>query len=284
MGTLYVVGTPIGNLEDVTLRALRVLREAGLIAAEDTRRTRKLLARYDIHTPLTSYFEHNKLTKLDTILAALREKDVALVSEAGMPGLSDPGYELIRAAIAAGVPVVPVPGPSAPVTALVVSGLPTDSFTFLGFLPRRAKERRQLLQSVADERRTLVAFEAPHRLLKALEDIAAILGDRPLAVACELTKMYEEVWRGTVRMAITWFTAHPPRGEFTLVIGGAVEPERWDEAQVRAEIERLLAEGVSRREAIKLVTAASGWLRREVYRLALQSPSRRFEPCGRVGA
>ena len=270
MGTLYVVGTSIGNLEDITLRALRVLREVKLIAAEDTRRTRKLLARYDIHTPLTSYFEHNKLAKLDTILAALREHDVALVSEAGMPGLSDPGYELIRAAIEAGVPVVAVPGPSAPITALVVSGLPTDSFVYLGFLPRRANERRQLLQSVAGERRTLVAFEAPHRLLKALEDIAEILGDRPLAIACELTKMYEEVWRGTAWGAIAWFTAHPPRGEFTLVIGGAAEPEKWDEEQVRAEIERLLARGTSRREAIKLVTEASGWSRREVYRLALR--------------
>lgn len=269
MGTLYVVGTPIGNLEDVTLRALRVLREVKLIAAEDTRRTRKLLARYDIHTPLTSYFEHNKLTKLDGILAALREHDVALVSSAGMPGLSDPGYELIHAAIEAGVPVIPVPGPSAPVTALVVSGLPSDSFVYLGFLPRRANERRQLLQSVASEQRTLVAFEAPHRLLKALEDIAEILDDRTLAIACELTKMYEEVWRGTAREAIAWFTAHPPRGEFTLVIGGAVEPEQWDEARVRAEIDHLLAEGASRREAIKLVAEASGWSRREVYRVAL---------------
>ncbi|MBC7251405.1 MAG: 16S rRNA (cytidine(1402)-2'-O)-methyltransferase [Anaerolineae bacterium] len=280
MGTLYVVGTPIGNLEDITLRALRVLREVGLIAAEDTRRTRKLLARYDIHTPLTSYFEHNKLTKLDTILAALREKDVALVSEAGMPGLSDPGYELIRAAIEAGVPVVPVPGPSAPITALVVSGLPTDSFTFLGFLPRRAQERRQLLQSVVNEPRTLVAFEAPHRLLKALEDIVAILGDRPLAVVREVTKLHEEVWRGTAREAIAWFTEHPPRGEFTLVIGGATEPEPWDEARVRAEIERLLAEGVSHREAVKIVAEASGWPRREVYRLALNHPPAGLEPAG----
>lgn len=280
MGTLYVVGTPIGNLEDITLRALRVLRQVGLIAAEDTRRTRKLLARYDIHTPLTSYFEHNKLTKLDTILAALREKDVALVSEAGMPGLSDPGYELIRAAIEAGVPVVPVPGPSAPITALVVSGLPTDSFVYLGFLPRRASNRRRLLQSVVNESRTLVAFEAPHRLLKALNDIAAILGDRPLAVARELTKMHEEVWRGTVGEAIAWFTEHPPRGEFTLVIGGATEAEPWDEERVRVEIERLLAEGVSRREAIELVTAASGWPRREVYRLALNHPPASLKPAG----
>jgi len=270
LGTLYVVGTPIGNLEDISLRALRILREVSLIAAEDTRTTRKLLARYGIETPLTSYHEHNKLTKLDYLLETLRQKDVALVSEAGMPGLSDPGYELIRAAIAAGVPVVPVPGPSALVSALVISGLPTDSFLYLGFLPRQAAARRRLLRSVAGERRTLVAFEAPHRLLKALNDIADILGDRMLAVARELTKMHEEVWRGTVGEAIAWFTAHPPRGEFTLVIGGAVEPEQWDEARVRAEIERLLAEGVSRREAIGLVAQAAGWPRREVYRVALQ--------------
>jgi 16S rRNA (cytidine1402-2'-O)-methyltransferase len=281
MGTLYVVGTPIGNLEDVTLRALRVLREVGLIAAEDTRWTHKLLARYDVHTPLTSYFEHNKLTKLDAILAALREHDVALVSSAGMPGLSDPGYELIQAAIAAGVPVVPVPGPSAPITALVVSGLPTDSFVYLGFLPRRAGDRRRLLQSVANERRTLVAFEAPQRLLKALEDIAEILGDRPLAIVRELTKIYEEIWRGTAQEAIAWFTAHPPRGEFTLVIGGAVESEKWDEARVRVEIERLLAEGIPRREAIRLVAEAAGWPRREVYRVALNHLPAGFKPAGR---
>jgi 16S rRNA (cytidine1402-2'-O)-methyltransferase len=226
VGTLYVVGTPIGNLEDVTLRALRTLEEATLIAAEDTRRARILAQRYEIETPITSYFEGNKLDKLEAVLRALDEGDVALISEAGMPGLSDPGYELIRAAIERGYPVVPVPGPSAVVTALVVSGLPSDSFLYLGFLPRRQRERRRLLAEVAQERRTLVLYEAPHRLRKSLADLEAVLGDRPLAACRELTKLYEEVWRGTVAEARAYFEETEPRGEFTLVVGGAQEEER----------------------------------------------------------
>ncbi len=269
MGTLYVVGTPIGNLEDISLRALRILREVDLIAAEDTRTTRKLLARYGIETPLTSYHEHNKLTKLDYLLETLRQKDVALVSEAGMPGLSDPGYELIRAAIERGIPVVPVPGPSALVTALVVSGLPTDSFVYLGFLPRRREERRRLLESVARERRTLVAFEAPHRLLATLADLKEVLGDRRIAIARELTKVHEEVWRGTTDEALARFEEAPPRGEFTLVIEGAREA-RWDEERVRRALRRMLGEGVGTREAVKAVAELAGWPKREVYELALE--------------
>ncbi len=269
MGTLYVVGTPIGNLEDISLRALRILRQVDLIAAEDTRTTRKLLARYGIETPLTSYHEHNKLTKLDYLLKTLREKDVALVSEAGMPGLSDPGYELIRAAIERGIPVVPVPGPSALVTALVVSGLPTDSFVYLGFLPRRREERRRLLESVARERRTLVAFEAPHRLLATLADLKEVLGDRRIAIARELTKVHEEVWRGTTGEALARFEETPPRGEFTLVIEGAKEA-RWDEERVRQALRRMLGEGVGTREAVKAVAELAGWPKREVYELALE--------------
>ncbi|MFQ5811585.1 MAG: 16S rRNA (cytidine(1402)-2'-O)-methyltransferase [Anaerolineae bacterium] len=276
MGTLYIVGTPIGNLEDVSLRALRILGEVDLIAAEDTRRTRKLLTHYGIETPLTSYHEHNKLTKLDELLSTLQQKDVALVSEAGMPGLSDPGYELIEAAIARGIPVVPVPGPSAVVTALVVSGLPTDSFLYLGFLPRRQKQRRQLLASVAGETRTLVAFEAPHRLRASLADLKAVLGDRRIALARELTKVYEEVWRGSIGQALAHFEENPPRGEFTLVIEGAKE-ERvvWDEGQVMEALAELLAEGVGKKGAIKAVADLAGWPKREVYKLALQCP----EPC-----
>lgn len=274
MGTLYLVATPIGNLEDITLRALRILREVSLIAAEDTRRTRRLLAHYDIHTPLTSYYEHNKLSKLDVILSTLASGDVALVSEAGMPGLSDPGYELVKAAIEAGHRVVPVPGPTALVTALVVSGLPTDACLYLGFLPRRAAERRRLLAEVATERRTLVAFEAPHRLLETLSDIQAALGNRHIAVARELTKVHEEVWRGTVSQALAHYQAEPPRGEITLVIAGASEAERaqarWDADQVRAAVAALLQEGVQRSEAIRRVARASGWPRREVYKLALE--------------
>lgn len=278
MGTLYVVGTPIGNLEDISLRALRILSEVSLIAAEDTRKTAKLLARYDIHTPLTSYFEHNKLAKLDTLLAKLAQGDVALVSEAGMPGLSDPGYELVRAALQAGIPVAPVPGPCAAITALVVSGLPTDSFLYLGFLPRKSSERRRALETVRDERHTLVVYEAPHRLLECLADVEATLGDRPIAVARELTKLHEELYRGTVSQARQHF-ANEVRGEITLVIGGAplssppASGERhrggWDEAQVRARLTELLAQGVSRKEAVQQVVAESGWPRRKIYDLSL---------------
>ena len=270
MGTLYLVGTPIGNLEDITLRALRVLKEVTLIAAEDTRRARILARRYEIETPITSYFEGNKLTKLDTVLGALDTGDVALISEAGMPGLSDPGYELIRAAIERGYSVVPVPGPSAPVTALVVSGLPSDSFLYLGFLPRRRSERYGLLSKVAQEQRTLIVFEAPHRLRASLADIEAVLGDRPLAVCRELTKLHEEVWRGIISEARAHFDEVEPRGEFTLVIGGAPEEwEYWDENQVRTALEELLAQGVPRPAAARRVAAASGWSRSEVYALSL---------------
>ena len=271
MGTLYVVGTPIGNLEDMSLRALRILGEVDLIAAEDTRKTRKLLTRFKIETPLTSYHEHSKLTRLDELLGTLQHKDVALVSEAGMPGLSDPGYELIQAAIAQGIPVVPVPGPSALITALVVSGLPTGSFLYLGFLPRRQKERRQLLASVAGERRTLVAFEAPHRLLASLADLRDVLGERRIALARELTKLHEEVWRGSVSQALAHFEQNPPRGEFTLVIEGAREERvTWDEERVREALAELLAEGVERKEAVQVVSELTGWPRREVYKVALQ--------------
>ncbi|MEE9198205.1 MAG: 16S rRNA (cytidine(1402)-2'-O)-methyltransferase, partial [Dehalococcoidia bacterium] len=215
---LYVVGTPIGNLEDISLRALRVLREVSLIAAEDTRVTRRLLARHEIRTPTTSYHEHNKVAKLPKLLEHLQNGDIALVSEAGMPGLSDPGFELIGAAIERGIEVVPVPGPSAVLTALVVSGLPTHSFVYLGFLPRRKGERRRLLASLVDEPRTIVAFEAPHRLITTLQDLSELFNQRPLAVCRELTKLHEEVFRGTAQEAL--HHVREPRGEVTLVIRG----------------------------------------------------------------
>ncbi len=269
MGTLYVVATPIGNLEDITLRALRILREVSLIAAEDTRKTGHLLARYDIHTPLTSYFEHNKLTKLDAILNQLKQGDVALVSEAGMPGLSDPGYELVRAVIQAGYPIVPVPGPCAAIGALVVSGLPTDSFVYLGFLPRRSSERRRALEKVRDEPRTLVLYEAPHRLAECLADVEAVLGDRPLAIARELTKLHEEIFRGTVSQARRHF-ADRARGEFTLVIGGAADqPSAWTQDRVQARLRELLDQGWERKEATRQAASESGWSRRAVYQLSI---------------
>jgi 16S rRNA (cytidine1402-2'-O)-methyltransferase len=218
MPILYIVATPIGNLEDISLRALRVLREVRLIAAEDTRKTRRLLNAYNIETPLTSYHEHTTRAKLDHLLGHLEKDDLAVVSEAGMPGLSDPGYDLVVAAIDRGIAVVPVPGPSAVVTALVVSGLPTDRFTYVGFLPRRKGQRQRLLRSISDEPGTIVAFETPHRLDEALTDIEQILGDRRVSICRELTKVHEEIFRGRVSQAREHFAE--PRGEFSLVIEG----------------------------------------------------------------
>lgn len=230
MPVLYVIATPIGNLEDISLRALRLLREVKLIAAEDTRTTRRLLNAYSIRTPLTSYHEHSKRAKLDYLLDYLEKEDLALVSEAGMPGLSDPGYGLIIAAIERGIPVVPIPGASAVITALAVSGLPTDQFLYVGFLPRRKGQRQRLLSSIVDEPRTIVAFETPHRLKKALSDIEEILGNRKLSVCRELTKIHEEVFRGRVSQAREHFTE--PRGEFSLVIEG--KTRAWLKFQERS--------------------------------------------------
>src|SRR5512138_2339207 len=202
----------------MSVRAVRTLREARLVAAEDTRVTRKLLTHFDIHTRLVSYFEHNKLTRLDAILAALAEGDVALVSDAGTPALNDPGYELVRAALDAGHRVSPVPGPASPVAALVASGLPTDSFLFLGYLPRKTSERRAALARIAPLPYTLIFLEAPHRLQAGLRDMQTTLGDRQIAVARELTKLHEEIWRGSIAEAMEHFTE--PRGEFVLVVEG----------------------------------------------------------------
>ena len=221
MGTLYLVGTPIGNLEDITLRALRVLREVNVIAAEDTRTTRKLLTHYDIHTPLLSFHDYSGPGKVRRLVERLTDADVALVSEAGMPGLSDPGYPLVAAAVAHGVTVTTVPGPSAVISALVLSGLPTHAFHYLGFLPRKPGPRRRLLERVAAEPDTLLMYESPHRLLAALRDVEDVLGGRPVAVARELTKRFEEIVRGPVSDVRAHFERLPPRGEFTLVVGGA---------------------------------------------------------------
>jgi 16S rRNA (cytidine1402-2'-O)-methyltransferase len=230
MPVLYVIATPIGNLEDISPRALRLLREVKLIAAEDTRTTRHLLNAYNIKTPLISYHEHIKRAKLDYLLDYLEKEDLALVSEAGMPGLSDPGYELIVAAIERGISVVPIPGASAVITALVVSGLPTDQFLYVGFLPRRKGQRQRLLNSIVDEPRTIVAFETPHRLREALSDIEEILGNRRLSVCRELTKIHEEIFRGRVSQAREHFVE--PRGEFSLVIEG--KTRAWLKLQERS--------------------------------------------------
>ena len=224
MGTLYIVGTPIGNLEDISRHALRVLRKVSLIASENPGRTQRLLARYGIQTPMMRYtdaYERRKRGRMRAVLAALEEGDVALVSEAGMPGLADPGFELIAAAREREVPIVPVPGPTALSTALSVAGIPCERFLFLGFLPRTSRARRDLLASLVDHRFALVAYESPHRLLDTLADLDDLFGDRPMAAACELTKLYEETQRGSAAQLLAYFGEKRPRGEFTLVIEGA---------------------------------------------------------------
>ena len=269
MGVLYVVATPIGNLEDITLRALRVLGEVGLIAAEDTRTTRKLLTHYRIKTPLTSYHEHNRASKIPHIMKALETNDVALVSDAGMPGISDPGYELVTEAVKEGIRVVPVPGPSAVIAAFAVSGLPAEGFLFLGFLPRRRGDRRKLLESLKLQPFTMIAFEAPHRLAGSLEDLLAVLGDRRIAICREITKVHEEVFRGEVSQAIAHFSQY--RGEFTLVISGAQETAApVDTDWVREELRKLKGNGFGARDSVAQVTQASGLPRRDVYRLWLE--------------
>ena len=220
-GTLHLVATPIGNLEDLSFRALRTLKECDLIAAEDTRRTRKLLTHYGISRPLVSYYEHNETKRIPAILDALREgKDVALVSDAGSPGISDPGFRLVREAADQGMPVTALPGPSAVILALSVSGLPADRFSFYGFLPRSGSERKRLLEEAAQVPRTLVFFESPHRIVKTLEDMLDLLGDRRAAVCRELTKRFEQVERDVLSELIAKRKARTPKGEFCIVIEG----------------------------------------------------------------
>jgi 16S rRNA (cytidine1402-2'-O)-methyltransferase len=268
VGTLYLVATPIGNLEDMSARAIRILREVRLIAAEDTRVTQKLLTHYDIRSRPVSYFEHNKLSRLSRILAALAEGDVALVSDAGTPGLNDPGYELVRAALEAGHQVSSVPGPASPVAALVASGLPTDAFLYLGYLPRKAAERRTALARVAELPYTLIFLESPHRLLDCLSDLRHALGDRPAAVARELTKLHEDIWRGNLSEAPGHYPQ--PRGEFVLVIAGRPSAERrlWTQAEVRAAVKKRLRTGTPPTTVAAELAAESGWKRRDIYKLA----------------
>jgi 16S rRNA (cytidine1402-2'-O)-methyltransferase len=268
--TLYVVATPIGNLEDVSMRALRTLRTVSLIAAEDTRKTRVLLNAHDIKTPLTSYHEHNKFAKLPYLLRFVSESgDVAVVSEAGTPGISDPGHELIVAAASQGTPVVPVPGPSVVIAALSVSGLPTGRFAYVGFLPRRPADRRRAIDTIVDDPGTLVILEAPHRLKETLDDLLSALGDRRIAVCRELTKIHEEVFRGRISDAAARFTG--PRGEFTLVIEGRTAVEK---PGLTPDIEQRLHEmrrtGVTAKTAVSRVSAETGLSRKEVYRAWLK--------------
>lgn len=277
MGTLYLVATPIGNLEDMSPRALRVLHEASLIAAEDTRHTGQLLKHFEIETPITSYFEHNKLSKLDFILGKLSSGDVALVSDAGTPAINDPGYELVRAALASGFDVRPVPGPSAPVAALSVSGLPTDSFLYLGYLPHKKNERRKFVGQVADLPYTLIFLESPHRIVESLEDLFASLGDRRICVAREMTKMFEEYWRGTVSGAVEYFKSKEARGEFTLVVEGKTKEEsrKWTEEELLEAIQKESKGEKSAKQISAELSERSGWSKKDVYRLVSQNDTSR---------
>ncbi len=267
MSTLYLVATPIGNLEDLSPRGQRVLREVKLIAAEDTRHSRKLLSHFDIHTPLTSYFEHNQGRKLDDVLEALKRGDVALISDAGMPGINDPGYLLVRAALDAGHQVSPVPGPSAPIAALAASGLPADHFLYLGYAPQKAGERQRAFENVAALPYTLIWLESPHRLQPTLEDLHAVFGDRQVAVAAELTKMYERFFRGSLSEAVEFYKNEPARGEFTIVVAGAPESREWDEGRVQRELQAALEGNSPPAQLAKQVAAKAGWPRSRVYDL-----------------
>ena len=267
MGKLYVVSTPIGNLEDVSFRALRVLREVALIAAEDTRVTRKLLSRYDVHTRLVPYHEHNQRYQSGVLLRTLETADVALVSDAGTPVLSDPGQDLIRMAIGLDVDVVAVPGPSAITNALTVAGLDAEPFLFAGFLPSARRERAARLAELAPLRATLVLFEAPHRVRATLDELCEVLGDRKVSVCRELTKLHEQVIRTTLRAASELV---PERGEFTLVIEGAPPPKPAGMDAAEARLRQLLADGASRKDAAEVVAAELDLPKRQIYKLTLE--------------
>ncbi|WP_026100415.1 16S rRNA (cytidine(1402)-2'-O)-methyltransferase [Fortiea contorta] len=271
-GTLYVVATPIGNLEDITLRAVRILQTVDLIAAEDTRHTGKLLQHLQIKTPQISYHEHNRHSRIPELLAHLNNRQaIALVSDAGMPGISDPGYELVGACITAGIRVVPIPGASAAITALSASGLPTDRFVFEGFLPAKEQRRREQLEFLQTESRTLIFYESPHRLRNTLQDLADILGsDRQIVLARELTKLYEEFWRGTIAEAIAHYHQREPQGEYTLVLAGAASSQEFlSLSQLKTELQQLISQGISRSQASRQLAKFTSLPRRQVYQIAL---------------
>ena len=275
MGKLYVVGTPIGNLEDLTPRAARILGEVSLIAAEDTRVTRRLLSHLGIHVPMVSYNEHNQHQRLPALLEDLGSGDLALVTDAGMPAVSDPGSDLVAQAAAAGFQVEAVPGVSAVTTALSMSGMSGDGFLFLGFLPRKARERRAKLEGLTESTHTLVVFEAPHRLKATLRDILAVLGEREMSVCRELTKLYEEVFRGTASEALAHF--REPRGEFVLVIRGvtptaAVSGPTDDQLEEAGQrLASLRKDGVRAKDAVAQVSDALGMTKNRVYQMWVES-------------
>jgi 16S rRNA (cytidine1402-2'-O)-methyltransferase len=274
-GTLYLVATPIGNLEDITLRALRILKEVDKIACEDTRHTLKLLNHFEIHRPLVSYHEHNELTRAPELVLAMEQgAQIALVSDAGMPLVSDPGHRLVSLCIRHRIPVVPIPGPSALVAALSASGLPNEEFVFLGFLPNRGSERRRALERLRIEERTLIFYEAPHRIAETIADALAILGDRPACIAREVTKLHEEFRRGKLFELMQSLEEHPARGEITLLIGPPEQVEPGgsvDTAKsLAARVDELMYQAkLGRKEALKLAAKERGITRRDAYKQIL---------------
>ena len=274
---LYLCATPIGNLEDMTYRVIKTLKEVDIIAAEDTRNSIKLLNHFDIHTPMTSYHEYNKIEKADELVAEmLKGKNVALITDAGMPGISDPGEELVKRAKAAGIQVTVVPGACACVSALVISGLPTRRFCFEAFLPTDKKELRRVLDDMKHETRTIVMYEAPHRLVRTLEMLLTELGDRQMTAVKELTKLHENIYTGTISYLLSYFTANEPKGEFVLVIHGLdheeieeEEKKNWNETDLNEHMELYLSRGFDRKEAMKLVARDRGISKRDVYSMLL---------------
>ena len=268
-----MVGTPIGNLEDITLRAIRILKEVELIAAEDTRRTGKLLQHLQIKTPQISYHEHNQNIRTDELIERLQQgMQIALVTDAGMPSISDPGVELVRAAIAHQIMVVPIPGGTAAISALAASGMSTSSFTFEGFLPRKVSERQAKLELLRSEAKTLILYEAPHHLLATLKDLAAVLGkSRAIVLARELTKVHEEFWRGNLEEAIVMYDKQrQPKGEYTLIVAGTPETSLiTSKADLKRELQQLLAQGMTRSQASRQLAKLTSLSRREIYQLDL---------------
>lgn len=281
-GTLYLCATPIGNLADMTFRAVETLKKVSLIAAEDTRHTRKLLSHFDIHVSLTSYHEHNKRSKGPELVARLLEgQDIALVSDAGLPGISDPGEELVQLALAEAIAVTPIPGANAALTALVASGLPTGKFLFCGFLPKASAERRSQIAALQNVAQTLVFYEAPHHVMRTIEDLQKGLGDRQAVAARELTKIHEEFVRGTLSELTAHFAGNRPRGEFTLLVAGnamkqqdvqtgSAEDAEPSDAAILQAVERLMGMGETKKDAIKMTASQLGLSRRRVYQLMIK--------------
>ena len=274
-GTLYIVGTPIGNLEDMTFRAVIVLQKVDAIAAEDTRHTGRLLHHFQISTPQISYHDHNRRTRHPELVQRLQDgQTIALVTDAGMPGISDPGYDLVKVCVEAGIPVVPIPGVSAVTTALSAGGLPSDRFVFEGFLPVKGQERRDRLETVCAESRTLVFYESPHRLRQTLQDLSDTLGaNRLITIARELTKLHEQFWRGSVAEAIGYYQTREPQGEYTLIVAGdQVTQPMLSESALIAELQNLIVQGISRSQASRQLAQQTALPRRQIYQLALSIP------------